>query len=224
MYQSPKLPIELMRSTSPVDYSFAEKTMISIVDNIYNKHTISTIWVLEHPSIYTMGTSAHINEIKKPSLPIYQTGRGGKITYHGPGQRIYYIMLDLKTLYNQNPDIKDFIKRLLNSISTLFHTLGVSTYLDSEQVGIWCPGSPPKKLVALGIRLRKWITYHGFAINLNPDLQYYDDIIPCGITDKGVTSLAQQGVNLSASELDKMVIQSICKEFEMEIIQGHENY
>ena len=147
------------------------------------------IWVLEHDHIYTSGTSYKENEIIDKSINIIKTNRGGKITYHGPGQLICYFVIDLK---KGKKDIRKFISVIEKSIIETLSLYDIETFADKENIGIWYnDNSTIKKVAAIGVRVSKWIAYHGFSININNDLKKYDAIIPCGIKDKGITNLKQ---------------------------------
>ena len=147
------------------------------------------IWVLEHEEIYTAGTSYSESEILDKSIRIFKTNRGGKITYHGPGQLIFYFIIDLK---RRKKDIRKFITLIEKSIIDTLKYYKIETYADKKNIGIWYnKDSNIKKVAAIGVRVSKWIAYHGFSININNDLDKYNSIIPCGIADKGVTTLKQ---------------------------------
>ena len=147
------------------------------------------IWVLEHDHIYTSGTSYNENEIIDKSINIIKTNRGGKITYHGPGQLICYFVIDLK---KGKKDIRKFISVIEKSIIETLKLYDIETFADKENIGIWYnDNSTIKKVAAIGVRVSKWIAYHGFSININNNLKKYDAIIPCGIKDKGITNLKQ---------------------------------
>jgi len=145
------------------------------------------IWILEHKELYTAGTSSSENDILDKSIKIIKTNRGGKITYHGPGQLICYFVIDLK---KDKKDIRKFITVLEKTIINTLKFYGIETFADKENIGIWYnDNSKIKKIAAIGVRVSKWIAYHGFSININNNLEKYDAIIPCGIKDKGITNL-----------------------------------
>ena len=181
------MSIEIKKSQKPVNYEYAlkfmEKRLLEIDKNISN----DLIWILEHESIYTAGTSYKENEIIDKSIKIFKTNRGGKITYHGPGQLICYFVIDLK---KGKKDIRKFISIIEKTIIETLKNYKIDTFPDKDNIGIWCKDkSKIKKIAAIGVRVSKWIAYHGFAININNDLKKYEAIIPCGIKDKGVTNL-----------------------------------
>ena len=170
-------------------YEDAISFMEDRLKDINLKKVDDLIWVLEHDHIYTSGTSYKENEIIDKSINIIKTNRGGKITYHGPGQLICYFVIDLK---KGKKDIRKFISVIEKSIIETLNLYDIETFADKENIGIWYnDNSTIKKVAAIGVRVSKWIAYHGFSININNDLKKYDAIIPCGIKDKGITNLKQ---------------------------------
>ena len=165
------------------------------------------VWLLEHPALYTMGTSAKSKDIKNHQLPCYKTGRGGQVTYHGPGQRIAYVMLDLN-LHAQ--DLHLYIWHLEEWLIITLKDLGVTSVRRPGRIGLWiCHAKrQEKKIAAIGIRIRKWVTFHGVSLNIDPDLTAYEGIIPCGLSDYGVTSLADQGIKIETDALDTMLMKN----------------
>ena len=183
------MPIEIKKSQNPVKYEDAISFMEDRLKDIDLKKGDDLIWVLEHNHIYTSGTSYNENEIIDKSINIIKTNRGGKITYHGPGQLICYFVIDLK---KGKKDIRKFISVIEKSIIETLSLYDIETFADKENIGIWYnDNSTIKKVAAIGVRVSKWIAYHGFSININNDLKKYDAIIPCGIKDKGITNLKQ---------------------------------
>ena len=183
------MPIEIKKSQNPVKYEDAISFMEDRLKDINLKKVDDLIWVLEHDHIYTSGTSYNENEIIDKSINIIKTNRGGKITYHGPGQLICYFVIDLK---KGKKDIRKFISVIEKSIIETLNLYDIETFADKENIGIWYnDNSTIKKVAAIGVRVSKWIAYHGFSININNDLKKYDAIIPCGIKDKGITNLKQ---------------------------------
>ncbi len=183
------MPIEIKKSQNPVKYEDAISFMEDRLKDIDLKKVDDLIWVLEHDHIYTSGTSYKENEIIDKSINIIKTNRGGKITYHGPGQLICYFVIDLK---KGKKDIRKFISVIEKSIIETLSLYNIETFADKENIGIWYnDNSTIKKVAAIGVRVSKWIAYHGFSININNDLKKYDAIIPCGIKDKGITNLKQ---------------------------------
>ena len=181
------MKIEIKKSKNPIKYEDAVKIMEERLLDLYNNNTNELIWTLEHNEIYTAGTSYKENEILDRSINIIKTNRGGKITYHGPGQLICYFVIDLK---RRNKDIRKFISIIEKTIIETIKFYNIETFADKKNIGIWFQDkSDIKKVAAIGVRVSKWIAYHGFSININNDLTKYSSIIPCGIKDKGVTNL-----------------------------------
>lgn len=161
------------------------------------------VWFLEHPPLYTAGTSAKAKDMLAPQFPVYKSGRGGEHTYHGPGQRVAYVMLDLKKRQGM-PDIKKYVWQLEEWIIQTLAEFGIIGERRCGRVGIWVvmPDGSESKIAAIGVRVRHWITLHGIAINIDPDLSHFSGIVPCGIAEHGVTSLATLGVNVEMAEID----------------------
>ena len=179
--------IEIKKSRKPVNYNDAKKLMEMRLLDINENNAKELIWILEHDHIYTAGTSYNENEILNKSIKILKTNRGGKITYHGPGQLICYFVLDLK---KRGKDIRRLISLIEKTIIDTLIFYKIKTFADKKNIGIWFKDKKDiKKVAAIGVRVSKWIAYHGFSININNDLQRYKAIIPCGIKDKGITSL-----------------------------------
>ena len=198
------MTIEIKKSQNPVKYEDAISFMENRLKDIDLKKVNDLIWVLEHDHIYTSGTSYNENEIIDKSINIIKTNRGGKITYHGPGQLICYFVIDLK---KGKKDIRKFISVIEKSIIETLKLYDIETFADKENIGIWYnDNSTIKKVAAIGVRVSKWIAYHGFSININNDLKKYDAIIPCGIKDKGITNL-EQIKNQNYDELKNKLIE-----------------
>ena len=178
--------IEIKKSIKPVNYFDAINILESRLKDLYENNEQELIWTLEHNEVFTAGTSYKENEIVDKSIKILETNRGGKITYHGPGQLICYFVLDLR----KKKDIRKFITTIEKTIIQTLKFYKIETFPDKDNIGIWYKyNNEVKKIAAIGIRVSKWIAYHGFAININNDLENYKKIIPCGISDKGVTNL-----------------------------------
>ena len=178
--------IEIKKSIKPINYFDAINILESRLKDLYENNEQELIWTLEHNEVFTAGTSYKENEIIDKSIKILETNRGGKITYHGPGQLICYFVLDLR----KKKDIRKFITIIEKTIIQTLKFYKIETFPDKDNIGIWHKyNNEVKKIAAIGIRVSKWIAYHGFAININNDLENYKKIIPCGITDKGVTNL-----------------------------------
>lgn len=183
--------MEIMTSAQPVLYEDALRIMEERVAAVRAGGAEEMIWLLEHPPLYTAGTSAKTGDLLDARFPVYQTGRGGQYTYHGPGQRVAYVMLDLKKRQPQ-PDIKRYVWQLEEWIIRSLAHFGVTGERRNGRVGIWVDeGIRESKIAAIGVRVRHWVSYHGIAINIDPDLSHYAGIVPCGISEHGVTSLAQ---------------------------------
>ncbi len=198
-------------SNNVVDYQEALKHMEQRVEDIINNKNSEEIWLLEHKPVYTAGTSAKSEDlIDDNGFPIFNVGRGGKYTYHGPGQRICYLMLNLKKHY-KTPDLRQFVKDIENSTIDSLAEIGVKGFIREGRVGIWCYDKKglEKKIGAIGIRVRKWVSFHGLSININPNLKHFEGIIPCGISEFGVTSLKELGINISTTEFDEIFLRNL---------------
>jgi lipoyl(octanoyl) transferase len=181
--------IEIKKSKKPIKYEYAINLMEQRLLDVDANKSNELIWILEHNNLYTAGTSYKENEILDKTIKILKTNRGGKITYHGPGQLICYFVLDLK---KRKKDIRKFISLIEKTIIETLHLYNIDTYSDKRNVGIWHKDkSEIKKVAAIGVRVSKWIAYHGFSINIKNNLRKYDAIIPCGIKNKGITSLKE---------------------------------
>ena len=197
--------IEIKKSQKLVKYEEALRLMEERLLQIDQKKSKDLIWVLEHENIYTAGTSYKENEILDKSINIFKTNRGGKITYHGPGQLICYFVIDLKKI---KKDIRNFISIIEKTIIDSLKSYNINTFSDKENIGIWYnDNSEIKKVAAIGVRVSKWIAYHGFSINIDNDLKKYDAIIPCGINDKGITNLKTIN-NQSYADLKDRIIKN----------------
>jgi lipoyl(octanoyl) transferase len=185
------------------DYDPCVKAMEDTVAAIRAGEQDDQIWLLEHPSLYTGGTSANAKDLLNPRFPVYETGRGGEYTYHGPGQRVAYVMMDLKK-HMQTPDIKKYIWMLEEWIIRTLATFEIKGERREGRVGIWVvmDDGSESKIAAIGVRIRHWITFHGISINVNPDLSHFDGIVPCGIAEHGVTSIAQLKPNVTMDMVD----------------------
>ena len=181
--------IEIKKSKKPIKYDDAIILMEQRLSDINEKNLTDLIWILEHEEVYTAGTSYDENEILDRSIKIKRTNRGGKITYHGPGQLIFYFVIDLK---KRKKDIRKFISVIEKSIINTLKIYSIESFADKDNIGIWYnDNNKIKKIAAIGVRVSKWIAYHGFSINIKNDLNKYKAIIPCGIRDKGITSLSE---------------------------------
>ena len=198
------MSIEIKKSEKPVIYEDAKKIMEERLLNVDLNKSNELIWTLEHPDVYTAGTSYNERDILDKSIKILETNRGGKITYHGPGQLICYFVIDLK---KRKKNIRNFISIIEKTIIETIQFFNIKTFSDKENIGIWYKDNEQtKKVAAIGVRISKWIAYHGFSININNNLDKYRAIIPCGIKDKGVTNL-KQIKDQDYNELDKKLVE-----------------
>ena len=198
------MSIEIKKSEKPVIYEDAKKMMEERLINVDQNKSNELIWTLEHPDIYTAGTIYNESDILDKSIKILETNRGGKITYHGPGQLICYFVIDLK---KRKKNIRNFITIIEKTIIDTLQFFNIKTFSDKENIGIWYKDNgQTKKVAAIGVRVSKWIAYHGFSININNNLDKYSAIIPCGIKDKGVTNL-KEIKDQDYKKLDKKLVE-----------------
>jgi len=199
-------PVEWIIAPSPVDYPEALAAMRARAAAIADGQALEAVWLLEHPPLYTAGTSAVASDLLTPDrFPVFEAGRGGQYTYHGPGQRVAYAMLDLR---ERGRDVRCLVQGLegwiIDTLS-LFNVTGESR--PAPRIGVWVkrPDKGPAredKIAAIGVRVSRWVTFHGISLNISPDLTHYDGIVPCGISDQGVTSLEDLGRIVSMEEVD----------------------
>jgi lipoyl(octanoyl) transferase len=205
--------LEWRHSERPVGYAQAVAAMEERVAAIRAGRAGELVWLLEHEALYTAGSSADPAELIDPDLlPVHRTGRGGRYTYHGPGQRVAYVMLDLAS---RGRDVRAFVQNLEGwLIATLAH-FGVQGERRQGRVGIWVvgPGGGEEKIAAIGVRVRRWVSFHGASLNVAPDLGHYRGIVPCGIGEHGVTSLAALGIRAEMAEVDAVLRQTFAKSF-----------
>lgn len=194
--------IEWRISSEKVNYPDALETMERRNAAVQSGEAKELIWLLEHPPLYTAGTSSDPAELLSQAFPVYDTGRGGRHTYHGPGQRVGYVILDLK---RRQADVRGFVHALEDWVIAALAEFGVEARAVDGRVGIWCdtPDGQEAKIGAIGIRIRKWVTMHGFSVNIDPDLSHFGGIIPCGISEYPVTSLAQLGIAATLEQFDQ---------------------
>jgi lipoyl(octanoyl) transferase len=202
--------VEWIVSDTPVDYADATAFMEARAEAIAAGAAEEAIWLLEHPPLYTAGTSARPEDLTDPDrFPVYPTKRGGQFTYHGPGQRVVYVMLDVA---RRGRDVRCFVRDLEAWVIASLAEFGVRGEIRDGRVGVWVarPDKPPlpdgspreDKIAAIGIRLRRWVSFHGISINVDPDLSHFDGIVPCGIRGHGVTSLVDLGLPVTMADLD----------------------
>ena len=202
------MKIEIKKSKKPVEYNKAINFLEGKLSIMKEKEMPDLIWALEHPEVYTAGTSFSKSEVLDNSINLVRTNRGGKITYHGPGQSIFYFVIDLN---KKKKDIRKFINIIENTIIGTLKEYKINSFADKDNTGVWVVDkNKVKKIAAIGIRVSKWIAFHGFSININNDLNKYKKIIPCGITDKGVTNLKSIKVQ-NYKELNDKIINNFIK-------------
>lgn len=203
-----KSNIEWKIDDRPVEYQTAIAAMEARAVAIRDGTAPEQVWLLEHPALYTAGTSARIEDLLRPDrFPVHRTGRGGQYTYHGPGQRVAYVMLDLQA---RGGDIRRYVCDLEEWVIRALASFNVKAERRDGRIGLWVDqgGGREGKIAAIGVRVRRWVSYHGIAVNLDPDLSHFDGIVPCGIADPkfGVTSLHDLGIPASMAELDSALI------------------
>lgn len=211
-----QMPADWSIASHPVGYCEAETAMKTRAASIADGASDEAIWLLEHPPLYTAGTSAKPDDLlQKDRFPVFHSGRGGQFTYHGPGQRVAYIMLDLR---QRERDIRKFVKTLESWVIGTLARFNITGYTVPGRVGVWVK-RPDKgvlaedKIAAIGVRVSKWVSYHGISLNVSPDLGNYDGIVPCGIKDQGVTSFEDLGQLVSMAEVDMALRQSFEEHF-----------
>jgi len=196
--------IEWRLSDEPVRYEAALAAMEARVAAIRAGEALELVWLLEHPPLYTAGTSARPEDLLDPGrLPVYRSGRGGQYTYHGPGQRIAYVLLDLDTP-ERGRDVRCHVWRLEAWIIAALGRFNIRGERREGRIGVWVAGRDGRenKIAAIGVRVRHWVSYHGVALNVDPDLEHFRGIVPCGIAEHGVTSLAALGITACMAEVD----------------------
>ena len=205
------MSIEIKRSIKPVEYTYAIQLLEKRLNNVINKNAKELIWFLEHDIVYTAGTTSKSSEVLDKSLKIIKTSRGGKITCHSKGQLICYMVLDLN---KRKRDIRKFIILLENTIIETFKSFNIKTFSDRKNIGIWINHNKEnKKIAAIGIRVKKWVAYHGFSININNNLEDYLKIKPCGLDNSKITSIKNEGFKYKNinSNLKKIVLKYLPK-------------
>lgn len=192
MIQDLPSSIEWRRETTQVPYRHALDTMTERNAGIAAGTADELVWLLEHPPVYTAGTSAAADELLDPRFEVVEAGRGGRYTYHGPGQRVGYVLLDLK---RRARDVRGFVHAMEGWVIATLADFGVDSWRSEGRIGIWTRDIDGReaKIGAIGVRIRRWVTMHGFSVNLDPDLSHFGGIVPCGIEEFGVTSLARLG-------------------------------
>ena len=196
--------IEIKKSTKPVKYKDAIAELEARLKSVSTNDEKELIWTLEHEAIFTAGTTYSKNDILDKSINIYKTNRGGKITWHGPGQLVFYFVIDLR---NKKKDIRKFISIIEDTIIESLKQFKIKSHADRKNIGIWFDNKGKlEKVAAIGVRVSKWIAYHGFSININNNLDPYNQIIPCGIKDKGITNLKKIS-KINFNKIDEILIE-----------------
>lgn len=209
-------PVEWVISDAPVPYEKAVEEMETRVDAIASGLASERVWLLEHPPLYTAGTSTNPNDLVDPGrFPVHQTGRGGQFTYHGPGQRVAYVMVDLK---RRNQDLRAFVAALEEWLIATLWSYHIRGERREDRVGVWVRRPDrgldvEEKIAAIGIRVRRWVTFHGISLNVEPDLEHFSGIVPCGVANHGVTSLVDLGIPVTMPEVDSVLRQEFEKRF-----------
>lgn len=197
--------IELRRDTVPVPYRVALDEMTARNAAIAEGTADELVWLLEHPPVYTAGTSAAASELLDPRFEVVEAGRGGRYTYHGPGQRVGYVLLDLK---RRARDVRGFVHAIEGWVIDTLSDFGVESWRAPGRIGIWTRDIDGReaKIGAIGVRVRRWVTMHGFSVNIAPDLSHFGGIVPCGIEEFGVTSLARLGLSVDFDSWDEALL------------------
>ena len=198
-------PVEWRVSDALVEYDRALEEMERRAKSVSDGETAQQVWLLEHPPLYTAGTSAKPSDLVEPDrFPVFKAGRGGQYTYHGPGQRVAYLMLDLR---ERGRDVRCFVSGVEQLVIDTLAEFGVQGGRRDGRVGVWVDleDGTEAKIAAIGIRIRRWVSFHGLSINVAPDLSHFNGIVPCGIREHGVTSLADLGVSVSMEEADQVL-------------------
>ena len=202
---------EFLFADNPVDYTEALAFMEARVDDIIAYRACECVWFLEHPPIYTAGKRAdNANLLAPDRFPVHLAGRGGDYTYHGPGQRVVYLMLDLR---RRGRDLRKFVRQVEGWILAALAEFNVQACLHDDQIGVWVPRPElgeqrEDKIAAIGLRMRRWVSFHGLALNVEPDLDHFSGIVPCGIADRGVTSLVDLGLPVGLEEADRALLKN----------------
>ena len=202
--------IEVINSIKSVDYTKSMKILEKRVHDVFLGKKDELLWILEHNSVYTAGTSSKKIDLLDKNLKVIKTNRGGKHTYHGPGQKVVYFVLNLN---KREKDIRKLVNKIENCIMDVLNEYNIESYPDRNNIGIWVDDkNKSKKIAAIGIRVKKWVAYHGFALNISNNLSKYNGIIPCGIKDRGITNFKKLGVN-NNKNLEKIIINKFLNTF-----------
>ena len=202
--------IEVKKSVKPIDYSYTIKVLEQRVKDVHSGKKNELLWILEHKTVYTAGTSSDDNDLINKKIKIYKVGRGGKHTLHSPGQKVVYFVLDLN---KREKDIRKLIRKIENCIIKILQNYNIISYADIKNIGIWVGNKRnSKKIAAIGIRVKKWIAFHGFSINISNDLSLYKNIVPCGIKNMRITSFKKLGVKKYA-DINKIIKKNFLNSF-----------
>jgi len=202
--------IEVKNSVKPIDYIESMKVLEQRVHDVFLGKKDELLWIIEHKPVYTAGISSKKIDLLDKNLNVIKTNRGGKYTYHGPGQKVVYFVLNLN---KREKDIKKLVGKIENCIMEILKEYKIESYTDNKNIGIWVGSKKNSmKIAAIGIRVKKWIAYHGFSLNISIDLSKYNKIIPCGIKDKGITSLKNIGVS-NCTNINEIIINKFLKTF-----------
>ena len=202
--------IEVKNTVKPVDYAKSMEILEQRVQDVLLDKKDEFLWIIEHTPVYTAGTSSKDIDLLDKNLNVIKTNRGGKHTYHGPGQKVIYFVLNLN---KREKDIKKLVNKIENCIIEILKEFKVKSYTDKKNIGIWVKNKNNlMKIAAIGIRVKKWIAYHGFAINISNDLSKYKNIVPCGIKDKGITSLKDMGIS-NFNKIDEIIAKKFLNTF-----------
>lgn len=203
---------------NPIDYQDTIKKMDALRDAIHLGLSDPQLWLLEHNKIYTYGKNTPSTDIIDQEIQLIKSNRGGKCTHHCPGQRVGYLIMDIKKWNNGSLDIKLFVENIQKAIIQTLEEFGIKSYCDPENIGVWVKNNNNKqKIAAIGVNISKFISTHGFSLNINNDLSGFDKIKPCGIEDKGVCSIKSLGIDLGYKDLDPVLIAKICNIFSLEL-------
>ena len=202
--------IQVKNSVKPIDYVKSIEILEQRVHDVFLGRKDELLWIIEHNSVYTAGTNSQKTDLLDKNLNIIKTNRGGKYTYHGPGQKVVYFVLNLN---KREKDIRKLLHRIENCIIEILKEYNIKSYADDKNIGIWVDGRKKSmKIAAIGIRVKKWIAYHGFALNISTDLSKYSGIIPCGVKNKGITSLKDLGIS-NYNNIDEIIIKKFLNIF-----------
>ena len=202
--------IEVKNSVKPIDYIESMKVLEQRVHDVFLGKKNELLWIIEHKPVYTAGINSKKIDLLDKNLNVIKTNRGGKYTYHGPGQKVVYFVLNLN---KREKDIKKLVGKIENCIMEILKEYKIESYTDNKNIGIWVGSKKNSmKIAAIGIRVKKWIAYHGFSLNISTDLSKYNKIIPCGIKDKGITSLKNIGIS-NCTNINEIIINKFLKTF-----------